>query len=93
MKMDSRPALRFSVPWGKYYDLMAGHVIELDDDSWRDPTKRHPPNVGPPKYYPGSTGGTAGAWSAGGTTRYFWVTRVSFADEGYMEVEAEEGVW
>ena len=82
MLAGQRVVLRFATNWA-YHDLQPGHVIEIDNDSW----------VAAGRLYPGATGGTDGAWSAGGTTRYFWVTRVSLADEGYMEIEASEGVW
>ena len=58
-------------------------IVELDNDTW----------VAAGMKYPGSTGGTDGAWSAGGTTRYFWVTRVAFSDMGYMLIDIVEGIW
>jgi hypothetical protein len=82
MLYDNRVGLRFPVPW-KYYDLMAGHVIEIDNDSWR----------GAGWYYPAKTNGGEGYWKYDGVTRYFLVERVSFSDDGYMEIEASEGVW
>ena len=82
MLPEPRVVLSFSTNW-TYNNLQPGHVIPIDNASW----------VAAGRHYPGDTGGTAGAWSAGGTTRYFWVTRVSFSDDGYMEIEASEGVW
>lgn len=81
MLYERRVALRITLTM-RYYDLRPGHVIEIDDASW----------TAAGVHYPGTTGGAAGRWSYGGTTRYFWVERVSWSDDGTMEIEATERV-
>jgi hypothetical protein len=82
MLQEPRVTLRFTVPWA-YYDLQVGHVIEVDDTSWQALGLK----------YPGTTDGVAGYWSHGAVTRYFWVERVTYNENGTMEIEASEGVW
>ncbi len=79
MLREQRVALRMRLTW-RYYDLMPGHVIEIDDESWRDAGL----------YYPGETNGQSGYWAYGGVSRKFIVERVTFFPIGQMEVEASE---
>jgi hypothetical protein len=81
-----RVGVNLVLPW-KYYDVEAGHVLQMDNASFLDASQHRAYK------YPGLTDSTAGYWSHGAATRYFWVERMAFDLNGFMEIETTEGVW